>query len=447
MKGLFPTVGVPTTLVKTRRQKLLKQLEDQKGVLILLDDPSKGSRKPDSDLYYLTGLIKPTPAALVLNPHLETPEWLFYPVPDAVKILWEGQQLDFDDVRSLTGIEKIEPWENFPNQVAPLLRGCQRLYWLINRWPNWDRVIFEALEKERLIQGRTGRGLLDIQDPRPLIGELRVIKDSHEKQQLELIAQISAQAHRQVMEWVLPGHHERNIYGYWLWLGYQHEVWGEAYPAIVASGPNACTLHYVDLWRSVQEEDWMLLDAGFEWFYMASDITRTWPVNPEKIHPDKRQLYQAVLDLQKNLITRVKPGVTWEELQNAAIEGLIEILLDWGLVTGSVQQVWETGTYKRFYPHNIGHYLGIDVHDAGLYKLKNGQSRPLEPGMAITIEPGLYIPAHEPHPLRGFGIRIEDDIWVTPQGAQVLTEAAPKQWDEIIACRQKAWSQKNATKG
>ena len=206
----------------------------------------------------------------------------------------------------------------------------------------------------------------------------------------------------------------------------------EGYTSIVASGNNATTLHYVFNDQVMQEGDLLLMDAGAEYNFFTADVTRTYPIGGEFTDVQKR-VYEKVLNVQKDLIALAQPGLPFTDLQNQAVEKLVDVMLSEKLLTGDSKKIIESKEYKKYYPHGVGHWLGMDVHDVGLYEI-DGESRKLEPGMCFTIEPGLYIPNHDPSApkeLKGIGIRIEDDILVTPEGHVNLTENCPKEVGEL----------------
>ena len=244
--------------------------------------------------------------------------------------------------------------------------------------------------------------------------------------------QITCEAHQELMKSVKPGINERTIHGLFLKEIMARGAAREAYTSIVASGNNATTLHYTLNDQVMQEGDLLLVDAGAEYNFFSGDVTRTYPINGRFTEVQKR-IYTKILDVQKKLISMTKPGVPFEDFQKQAIEGLVEIMLSEKMLTGKASEIIESKEYKKYYPHGSSHWLGMDVHDVGLYNI-DGRSRKLEPGMCFTIEPGIYIPRHNssaPQELQGIGIRIEDDILVTNEGYVNLTESCPKEVDDL----------------
>jgi Xaa-Pro aminopeptidase len=272
-----------------------------------------------------------------------------------------------------------------------------------------------------------------LQDVRALIDEMRLFKDAAELDVMRRAAAISAAAHRRAMRAAAPGKKEYEIEAELLYEFRRHGAQFPAYWPIVAGGPNACVLHYVSNDGPLADGDLLLIDAGCELDGYASDITRTFPVNGRFSAP-QRDAYELVLSAQLAAIEKVRPGNAWNEPHDAAVRVLAQGMLDLGLLKGSVDEALEKETYKRFYMHRTGHWLGLDVHDAGEYK-HGGAWRALAPGMTLTVEPGLYIrPAEDvPPALAGIGIRIEDDVLVTPGGREVLSGEAPKRVEDVEA--------------
>jgi Xaa-Pro aminopeptidase len=272
-----------------------------------------------------------------------------------------------------------------------------------------------------------------LQDVRALIDEQRLIKDSHELALMRRSARIAAAAHRRAMQATRPGKNEYEVEAELL---YEFRRGGAQFPSywpIVAGGANACVLHYVTNNAPLRDGDLLLIDAGCELDGYASDITRSFPVSG-RYSPAQREAYEIVLAAQLAAIEKVRPGNAWNDPHDAAVRVLAQGMLDLKLLAGSLDEVLEKESYKRFYMHRTGHWLGLDVHDAGEYK-RSGKWRALEPGMTLTVEPGLYIRAAQdvPERLWNIGIRIEDDVLVTPAGREVLSAEAPKQIQDIEA--------------
>jgi len=299
--------------------------------------------------------------------------------------------------------------------------------------PEWDA---RAIRWVNAVRARARAGIAAperVQDVRALIDDMRLIKDPHEISVMRRAARIAAQAHRRAMQRTRAGRTEYEIEAELLYEFRRNGAQFPAYSPIVAGGANACVLHYVFNDAPLHDGDLLLIDAGCELDGYASDITRTFPVNG-RFSGAQREVYELVLAAQRAAMDVVRAGKAWNEPHDAAVKVLAQGVIDLKLVSGSLTEVLEKETYKRFYMHRTGHWLGLDVHDAGEYK-RQGNWRALAPGMTLTVEPGLYIRAEDdiPERLRNIGIRIEDDVLVTDAGCEVLTAEAPKAVADIEA--------------
>lgn len=416
-----------------RRQKLQSQLPD-KGVAMLRAGGlcSRNSDcdyefRPNSDFYYLTGFPEPD-AWLLLS---KTSSFLVSLPKDKEKELWDGfrygvegaiEQFGFDDAATLTELDAcLDKW----------LDGVESVW-----FPFADDSLLSKIQGVR--SGLVGKVRAGAQPPSsfhdlgPILAEMRLIKDPEEIRVMEQAAQISVKAHTQAMLQVHPGMKEYELEAELNYVFMKSGARTPAYNNIVASGANACTLHYVKNDEAIQDGDLVLIDAGCELSCYASDITRTFPANG-RFSEEQAALYQLVLDAQKAAIAKVQVGAAYQDFHDEAVRVLTSGLVDLGLLQGDVAKLIEDKAFRRFYMHNTGHWLGLDVHDAGLYKIE-GVSRPLLAGMVVTVEPGLYIAADDDQVeerWRGIGIRIEDDVVVTDQGPFVLTHGLAKEIDEI----------------
>ncbi|MCS6837617.1 MAG: aminopeptidase P family protein [Bdellovibrionaceae bacterium] len=428
-----PPPHVP--LCYQRRKKVIEKLKD--WALLVGAQPESirnGSvyhpYRPDSNLFYLTGFTEAN-TVLVINPLLEKPVTLFVQPKDLEKEIWDGFRFGPEKTKELFLIDQVYTIDELPTKLPDLLSNVSGVYHRFRKDPKLDQIFLDTLDKIRLKKGRTGLGYLPIKDANQFLGEFRVIKSQEEIEIQRQACNISAEAHLAVMRYVKPGMNEREIHGYFIYQLLKLGASREGYGTIVAGGANACTLHYVFNDQNLIDGQLLLLDGGGEYFLQTADITRTYPINGRWSY-EQSQVYQGVLKIQKKLIDMVKPGVTWKELQDQAVTWLCELILDLGLLPGRVEDMISSGSYRKYYPHGVGHFLGLDVHDSGLYidPITN-QSRSLEPGMILTIEPGLYVPAHDESPFRGIGVRIEDDVLVTQAGHEVLTKLCPKDPDEL----------------
>ncbi len=425
-------------IFKDRRQALAGKMKG--GALILHAHPEMIRNhdvhypyRQDSNLFYLTGFEEPE-SILVFRPG-QTPETVLFVRPkDIVRETWDGFRYGPEATEREFKIDKSYLLSDFDRMIVDLLKPCDRLYhrWSIN--PEFDQQIIEILGHVRVAHGRTGRGNLPIYDSSELIGEFRLFKSADDVKSMRQACEISARGHIAAMKFTHPGVNERQVFGTILGSFFGENAEREGYGSIVASGANATTLHYVFNDQPCRDGDLLLIDAGAEFQFYTGDITRTFPVNGKFTAP-QRKVYERILELQKDLIASVKPGLAFKSLQDKTIEVLSDTMIELGLLKGSRKERIEDQSFRKYYPHGVSHWLGMDVHDAGLYA-KNSESRLLEPGMSFTVEPGLYIPADDqsaPAEYRGIGIRIEDNIVVTANGYENLTSLAPKEVKDLEA--------------
>jgi Xaa-Pro aminopeptidase len=390
--------------------------------------------RAESNLYYLTGFEEPE-SCLIFRPG-KTPETvMFVREKNIERETWDGFRFGVQGAKDTFGYDQTYPISEFEKVAPELLRDCERVYYTMFRNKEFDERFSRAMMAA--IGGwrpRFGAGNLPIDDANSLVGELRMRKSEEEVEAMRRAAVISAEGHIEMMKATRPGMSERALHGLFIKSIMERGALSESYGGIVASGNNATTLHYRFNDATLAAGELLLVDCGAEYMYYAGDITRTYPVNGRFSTPQKR-IYERLLKVQKELIGMVKPGVAHFELQKFTIDGLTDILLDEKVLSGSKEEVVRTGAYARYYPHGVSHLLGLDVHDAGTLRVR-GESRAMEPGWALTIEPGLYFPAGDmsvPEELRGIGIRIEDDVVVTAEGCEVLSKGVPKDVAEMEA--------------
>jgi Xaa-Pro aminopeptidase len=416
------------------------------GIAVLATAPERPRNRDshfpyrfDSHFYYLTGFSEPD-AALVLVAGPQPRSILFCREKNEERELWEGFRHGPDAARERFGVDEARPIASLDQALEQLLENQPSLYYPVGAAAEWDS---RAMHWLNAVRARARAGVTAperLQDVRVLIDEMRLLKDEDELAVMRRAAGISAAAHRRAMHAARPGKMEYEIEAELL---YEFRRQGAQFPAywpIVAGGANACVLHYVSNDASLVDGDLLLIDAGCELDGYASDITRTFPVNG-RFTPAQADVYQLVLAAQLAAIERVRPGSAWNEPHDAAVRVLAQGLLDLRLLHGTLDEALEKESYKRFYMHRTGHWLGLDVHDAGEYKL-GGAWRALAPGMTLTVEPGLYIrPADDvPAAFGGIGIRIEDDVLVTAGGREVLSTEAPKRIDDLEALMRDARS-------
>jgi Xaa-Pro aminopeptidase len=325
----------------------------------------------------------------------------------------------------------------FDEAVIEALQKADRLYYRVGVNPLQDQRMFSLMARAAKKLGRTGRSLWTICDPSEVLGEMRLIKTSSEITCLQVAANITAQAHTEAMRYCKPGMYEFELEAA-LFHSFRAAGAGRlGYGSIVASGENACVLHYVNNDRKMTEKDLILIDAGAEFEYYTADITRCFPVG-NRFSPEQREVYQSVLLAQKECVAMARPGRTLKEIHSHAVEVLTEELKRLKVLKGTTASLIKSEAYRPYYPHGTGHWLGMDVHDLGRYYEETySNSRKLKAGMVFTIEPGLYFGADSKAPakLKGIGVRIEDDILITEKGHQVLTSAVPKEVEEIESLR------------
>jgi Xaa-Pro aminopeptidase len=430
-------IAEDSLVYRRRREALVRAL--QAGVAVIPTAPERVRNRDthfpyrfDSHFYYLTGFTEPE-AVLVVVAGPKPRTVLFCREKSEEREIWDGFRYGPDAARERFGFDEAHPVEDLDELLPTLLEGQPTLFYPVGADAEWDARTIGWLNAVRA-KARAGIAApARIEDVRTLVDEMRLVKDAHEAALMRRSARIAAGAHRRAMQATRPGRFEYEIEAE---LGYEFRRNGAQFPSytpIVAGGANACILHYVANDAPLAGGELLLIDAGCELDGYASDITRTFPVDG-KFSAAQREVYDLVLAAQLAAIAAVRPGATWNAPHDAAVRVLAQGLLDLKLLRGSLDQALEKETYKRFYMHRTGHWLGLDVHDAGEYK-RDGQWRALAPGMALTVEPGLYIRAAEdvPERLRNIGIRIEDDVLVTASGCEVLTAEAPKAPADIEA--------------
>ncbi|MFN8945060.1 MAG: aminopeptidase P family protein [Pseudobdellovibrionaceae bacterium] len=387
--------------------------------------------RQDSNLYYLTGFEEPE-TIFIYRPGLNPEKVMFVREKNPERETWDGFRFGPEGVVKDFEMDQAFVIDDFPKIAPKLLNEAEAVYYRMNKNPKFDSWMNQVLLDQKVLTGRSGRGILPILDPENLMSEFRVIKSGYEVDLMRKAAELSAKAHIEAMKFTKPGVNESHIQAV---LNYHFLMNGasrEGYNYIVAAGNNATTLHYNFNDQICQDKDLLLIDAGGEYLYYTADITRTFPING-KFTDEQAAVYQGVLNVQKQIINEIKPGVPFKRFHEMGAELLIDLMFSLGLLHGRKDDALASGEYKKYYPHGIGHFLGMDVHDVGLY-IKNGEARCIEENMVFTVEPGLYIPAHDtsaPSRLRGIGVRIEDNIRVTTNGFENLTKLAPKEISEI----------------
>ena len=390
--------------------------------------------RPDSDFYYLTGFTEPE-AVMVLVPGRPQGEFiLFCREKDPDKEIWDGYRAGLEGAVADFGADDAFPIGDLDDILPGLLEERERVFFAMGCDPGFDNKVSDWVSQVRA-RARAGvHGPIEFLALDHFLHDMRLYKSRAEIATMRRAARISAQAHAELMRQVRPGMHEYQLAAVFSHSCQMHGARHLAYPSIVGGGNNACVLHYIDNDRPLADGDLVLVDAGCELDCYASDITRTFPVGGRFSEP-QRALYELVLEAQLAAIDKVRAGNHWNDPHQAAVRVLTKGLLRLGLLRGTLAKALKSEAYRRFYMHRTGHWLGMDVHDVGDYKV-DGHWRQLEPGMVLTVEPGLYIPLGAKGVAKkwqGIGIRIEDDILVTDGEPDVLSRDAPKSVDEIEA--------------
>src|SRR5438552_1075388 len=415
---------------RERRDALLKKMRERAGggVALVPTAPQVARNRDslfpfrhDSYFYDLSGFPEPEAVvALVAGPDGDR-HVLFCRDKNEEREIWDGFRYGPDAAKEIFGFDEAHSIRELKAKLPDIAADRPALFTPVGLFSDWDRHITEALNE---VRSRVRSGVMapdEIVDVRAALDAMRLVKDAHEVSLMRRAASISAAAHRRAMASTRPGWFEYQVEAELLHEFLREGAQALAYSPIVGSGPNACVLHYRDNNRQMADGDLLLIDAGCELHGYASDITRTFPVNGRFTGPQK-DIYELVLATQVACIEAVKPGADFHVYHKVAERVLAQGFIDLGLCSGTLDSVLESESYKQFYMHRAGHWLGMDVHDAGLYQIK-GESQKLNPGMVLTVEPGAYIRPAENVPERywNIGVRIEDDPMVTATGIETLT--------------------------
>ncbi len=424
--------------MKLRRKELMAQMEPNSIALLasapprLRNNDAEYQYRQNSDFYYLTGFAEEH-AFLALVPGRKQGEAvLFCQEKDRQKELWTGILMGPDAACEELGIDDAYPIANIDDILPGLIEGRDRVYYSMGKDDEFDDQVMDWVKviRSKAKMGAHPPGEFLVLDH--LLHELRLFKSAGEIKLMQRAAKISAEGHCRAMACCKPGIKEYEMEAELLYAFTRNGSRAPAYNSIVASGANACILHYNSNDAEVKEGDLILIDAGCEYEYYASDITRTFPASG-KFSPEQKAIYELVLEAQDAAIAAIKPGALWDEPHNASVKVITKGLVKLGLLKGRVSQLIKAEAYRDFYMHRVGHWIGMDVHDVGDYKIDD-RWRLLEPGMVTTIEPGIYISPDNKKVekrWRGIGVRIEDDILVTKQGYKILSTGIPKTVAEI----------------
>ncbi len=424
--------------IKLRRKKLMAQMEPNSIALLAAAPPRVRNSdaeylyRQNSDFHYLTGFTEEK-ALLALIPGRKQGEVvLFCQQKDKAKELWHGTLMGPDVARKELEIDDAFPVDDMDDILPGLIEGRDRVYYSMGKDDRFDNQVMNWLKviRSKAKIGAHPPGEFLMLDH--LLHELRLIKSTNEIKLMQQAAKISAEGHKRAMAYCRPGIREYELEAELLHAFTRNGSRAPAYTSIVATGDNACILHYIENDSEVKAGDLVLIDAGCEYGHYASDITRTFPANG-KFSPEQKAIYNIVLKAQLAAIEAIRPGVPWDEPHNISVKIITQGLVRLGIMNGRPSQLIKSEAYKDFYMHRIGHWIGMDVHDVGDYKIDDDW-RLLEPGMVTTVEPGIYIsPSNKkvPKKWRGIGVRIEDDVLITRNGNKVLSAGIPKTVQEI----------------
>jgi Xaa-Pro aminopeptidase len=424
---------------RARRRRLLDQMAD--GGIALIATASTKARngdadyrfRPDSDFHYLTGFSEPNALLVLAKGRKEGEQVLFLQPRQRDQEIWTGRRLGVERAPAALGVDEAHSIEELDALLPALLRGREPLYFRTGMRPELDQKVLALVSTLRTKVREGNPGPAAIVDPSAILHEMRLRKEPGELETMRRAAAITSAAHVAAMKATKPGLFEYEIEAIVEHAFRRRGADGPAYGTIVASGANATVLHYVQNDRRMEKGDLLLLDAGSELACYASDVTRTWPVGG-RFSPAQARVYELVLEAQRRAIAEVAPGKAFDAAHQVAVRTLVAGLIELKLLQGGVDENIEKKHFRRFYMHRTGHWLGLDVHDAGAYFTTGTEHRALEPGMVTTVEPGLYFAEDDeaiPAEYRGIGVRIEDDVLVTRDGAEVLTSACPKTIPEL----------------
>ena len=429
---------------RQRREQLMAKIGNgtaifRSAMTAVMHNDVEYNFRQDSDFYYLTGFNEAEAVAVLAPHHPEHKFVLFVQPKDPEKEVWSGYRVGVEGAKERFGADEAYPITELDEKLPQYLEKADRIYYHLGRDEKFNQVILKHWQWLIATYSKRGTGPVAIEDPKFVLHGMRLIKSDAELELMRKAIAISVEAHNHAWKFTQPGRYEYEIQAEMEHIFRLRGGIGPAYPSIVASGANACILHYVENNRRMEENDLLLIDAGCCYDYYNGDITRTFPVGG-KFTPEQKVIYNIVLEAQKQAIAQVKPGNPWNLAHDTAVRVLVEGLLDLGILQGNIDEIIKEEKYKPYYMHRTGHWLGLDVHDAGLYKHGEEAWQTLQPGQILTVEPGLYIgldvkPAEGQPEVdakwRGIGIRIEDDVLVTESGCEVLTAGVPKSVEEM----------------
>ncbi len=437
-------MGIDRREFQQRRQQVMEKIGNGTAIfrsapMVVMHNDVEYTYRQDSDFFYLTGFNEPEAVAVLAPHHPEHQFILFVQPKDPEKETWTGYLHGVEGAKEIFAADEAYSIEELDEKLPQYLEKADRIYYHLGRDKTFNTNVLNHWQKLIATFPRRGTGPTALEDTNFILHPLRLLKTAAELDNIRQATAISAQAHNRAREFTKVGHYEYQIQAEIEHTFRLEGGMGPAYPSIVASGANACILHYINNNRQVQENELLLIDAGCAYNYYNGDITRTFPVNG-KFTPEQKIIYEIVLEAQLKAIEVVKTGNPYNLFHDTAVRTIVEGLVDLGLLVGDIDEIIKEEKYKPFYMHRTGHWLGLDVHDAGGYKVNEETWQTLQPGHVLTVEPGIYIspdikPAEGqpevPEKWRGIGIRIEDDVLVTATGNEVLTATVPKKVEDI----------------
>ena len=429
---------------RQRREQLMAKIGNGTAIfrsapVAVMHNDVEYNFRQDSDFYYLTGFNEAEAVAVLAPHHPEHRFVLFVQPKDLEKEVWTGYRVGVENAKELYGADEAYPITELDEKLPQYLEKADRIYYHLGRDEHFNGTILKHWQRLIATYGKRGTGPVAIEDSNFVLHGMRLRKSASELELMRKAIDISVEAHNHAWKFTKPGRYEYEIQAEIEHIFRLRGGIGPAYPSIVASGANSCILHYVENNRQIQANDLLLIDAGCCYDYYNGDITRTFPVGG-KFTAEQKTIYNIVLSAQKKAIAQVQPGNPWNLIHDTAVRVLVEGMLDLGILQGDIEEIIKEEKYKPYYMHRTGHWLGLDVHDAGFYKHGEEAWQVLQPGQILTVEPGIYIgPYAKPvegqpevnNRWRGIGIRIEDNVLVTKTGHEVLTAGVPKSVEEM----------------
>ena len=437
-------MGIERQEYRQRQQELMSKIGGGTAIfrsapMATMHNDVEYTYRQESSFYYLTGFNEPE-AVAVFAPHHESHQYILFVQPkDPEKETWTGYRTGVEAAKEIYGADEAYPITELNEKLPQYLVNADRIYYHLGNDEKFNQTIISHWQGLMRGYQKRGKAPTALEDTRPLIFPMRLVKSPQEIALMRQATKISAMAHNHAREFARPGLYEYQVQAEIEHIFRKEGGIGIAYPSIVASGENACILHYIENDRQMQNDELLLIDAGCSFGYYNGDITRTFPVGG-KFTPEQKALYEIVLEAQLKAIAEVQPGKPYNEFHDMAVCVIVQGLLDLGLLQGDLEEIIKEEKYKPFYMHRTGHWLGLDVHDVGVYKHDEETWQSLTPGHIVTVEPGIYISPHIkpaegqpeiPDRWKGIGIRIEDDLLVTDKGHEILTSDVPKSIEDM----------------